>query len=114
LSQAASYGRSFFCCKSLARFHTQQRQDATSSDTSDARSVPHHPLHSAKVTLKKASKPHAATLTRCFVHAMFTSAMRHEALFHTRSAFARARVKSARICPLTEPLQPRPVHEKSV
>jgi hypothetical protein len=110
MSQAASYGRSFLL-QSPARFHTRRRQDATSSDTSDARSVPDHPLQSANVTVKKALKPRAASLTRCFVHAMFTRVTRCETPLQTHSAFARVRVKSARVCCLTDPPGPLPTYE---
>jgi hypothetical protein len=42
---------------------------------------------------------------------MFTHRMRRYAPVHIRIAFARARVKSARICRLTEPLKLSPPHE---
>jgi hypothetical protein len=47
-------------------------------------------------------KRYAATPLRRFVHTMFTHDVRPEALLFNRSAFARARVKSACICRLIE------------
>jgi hypothetical protein len=76
--------------------------------------VPGHLLQSENVTLKRALRPRAATLTRCFVHAIFTHDMRREASLHIRSPFARARVKNARICRLIEPLEPPPAHENRI
>jgi hypothetical protein len=73
--------------------------------------VPDHLLQSENVTLKRASKPHAATLTRGVVHAVFTPHERYEAPLQSRSAFASSRVKSARICRLAKTLGPLPAHE---
>jgi hypothetical protein len=111
MSQAASYGRSFLL-QSPARFIPGgASQDATSSEYVRRKECAGTSAAIGKCHLAESLETGAATLTRCFVHPMFTHDVRREASLHVRSAFARARVKNARICPLPGPLERPPAHE---